>query len=80
MNAPLTELERIVLSLVAEGGGNYYWRSIAVRLSMIEAPREPGLMEVLSSLKARGLIASGPGSRGYDTLSVTRAGAARLET
>ncbi|WP_026731181.1 hypothetical protein [Fischerella sp. PCC 9605] len=52
----LTQLELVLLELVAKGEGNWSWYEIASSLSHIDVPREPDMMVVLKNLAAEGLL------------------------
>lgn len=61
---PVTELERAVLTLLAQGHGARGWHPLATRLSSLDVPRSPGLMEVLGALSKRGLARRYAGDHG----------------
>ncbi|MEZ4407117.1 MAG: hypothetical protein R3A52_11645 [Polyangiales bacterium] len=52
---PVSELERAVLTLLSQGHGERGWHALATRLSSLDVPRSPDLMEVLGALAKRGL-------------------------
>jgi PadR family transcriptional regulator PadR len=52
----LTQLELVLLKLVAKGEGNWSWYEIATSLSRLDVPREPDMMIVLKNLAAEGLL------------------------
>lgn len=52
----LTQLELVLLELVAKGEGNWSWYELANALSRRDVPREPDMMEVLKKLAAEGLL------------------------
>ncbi|MFB2772213.1 hypothetical protein ACE1AT_23435 [Pelatocladus sp. BLCC-F211] len=52
----LTQLELVLLKLVAKGEGNWSWYEIASSLSRLDVPREPDMMIVLKNLAAEGLL------------------------
>ena len=58
MNHPiiLTQLEFVLLQLVAKGDGKWSWYEIAQALSRLDVPREPDMMQVLKKLAAEGLL------------------------
>lgn len=58
MNHPiiLTQLEFVLLELVAKGEGKWSWYEIAQALSRLDVPREPDMMQVLKKLAAEGLL------------------------
>ncbi len=52
----LTQLEFILLELVAKGEGKWSWYELANALSRRDVPREPDMMVVLKQLAADGLL------------------------
>ena len=52
----LTQLELVLIQLVAKGNGNWSWYEIASHLSRLDVPREPDMMVVLKKLAAEGLL------------------------
>jgi PadR family transcriptional regulator PadR len=52
----LTQLELVLLELVAKGEGNWSWYELANALSRRDVPREPDMMVVLKKLAADGLL------------------------
>ncbi|HEY9598741.1 MAG TPA: hypothetical protein V6D33_13840 [Cyanophyceae cyanobacterium] len=52
----LTQLELVLLELVAKGKGKWSWYELANALSRRDVPREPDMMEVLKKLAAEGLL------------------------
>lgn len=52
----LTQLELLLLELVAKGEGNWSWYELANALSRRDVPREPDMMVVLKKLAADGLL------------------------
>ncbi len=52
----LTQLELVLLKLVAKGQGKWSWYELANALSRRDVPREPDMMVVLKKLIADGLI------------------------
>ncbi|WP_414563809.1 MULTISPECIES: hypothetical protein [unclassified Anabaena] len=52
----LTQLELVLLKLVAKGQGNFSWYELANSLSRLDVPREPDMMVVLKNLVAKGLL------------------------
>ncbi|WYL97329.1 MAG: hypothetical protein HEQ35_29200 [Gloeotrichia echinulata IR180] len=52
----VTQLELVLLELVAKGEGNWSWYEIANHLSRLDVPREPDMMVVLKNLAAKGLL------------------------
>ncbi|MDH6059940.1 hypothetical protein NWP17_05730 [Chrysosporum bergii ANA360D] len=52
----LTQLELVLLKLVAKGQGNFSWYELANSLSRLDVPREPDMMTVLKNLVAKGLL------------------------
>jgi len=52
----LTQLELVLLELVAKGQGKWSWYELANALSRRDVPREPDMMVVLKKLMADGLI------------------------
>ncbi|WP_254566911.1 helix-turn-helix transcriptional regulator [Oscillatoria sp. HE19RPO] len=75
----LTQLELILLQLVAKGEGKWSWYEIAQALSRLDVPREPDMMEVLKKLAAEGFLTREvqPGSP-RDRWELTQAGKKRL--
>lgn len=75
----LTQLELILLQLVAKGEGIWSWYEIAQALSRLDVPREPDMMEVLKKLAAEGFLTREvqPGSP-RDRWELTQAGKKRL--
>jgi PadR family transcriptional regulator PadR len=53
----LTQLELVLLKLVAKGEGKWSWYEIANSLSRLDVPREPDMMVVLKSMQSRDLLA-----------------------
>jgi PadR family transcriptional regulator PadR len=51
----LTQLELVLLELVAKGQGKWSWYELANALSRRDVPREPDMMVVLKKLAADGL-------------------------
>ena len=52
----LTQLELVLLELVAKGQGKWSWYELANALSRRDVPREPDMMVVLKKLAADGLV------------------------
>jgi len=52
----LTQLELVLLELVAKGQGNWSWYELAKALSRRDVPRAPDMMVVLKKLAAGGLV------------------------
>ncbi|MBD2386551.1 hypothetical protein [Cylindrospermum sp. FACHB-282] len=52
----LTQLELVLIKLVAKGQGNWSWYELANSLSRLDVPREPDMMVVLKDLVAKGLL------------------------
>jgi predicted ArsR family transcriptional regulator len=52
----VTQLEFILLELVAKGEGKWSWYELANALSRRDVPREPDMMVVLKQLAADGLL------------------------
>ena len=52
----LTQLELVLLALVARGKGKCSWYQLAKQLSYRDVPREPDMMVVLKKLAADGLV------------------------
>ena len=52
----LTQLELVLLALVARGQGKCNWYQLAKQLSYRDVPREPDMMVVLKKLAADGLV------------------------
>ncbi|MCW6049144.1 hypothetical protein K4039_03370 [Lyngbya sp. CCAP 1446/10] len=52
----LTQLELVLLELVAKGQGKWSWYELANALSRRDVPREPDMMVVLKKLSADGLV------------------------
>jgi len=52
----LTQLELVLLELVAKGQGKWSWYELANALSRRDVPREPDMMVVLKKLAAEGLV------------------------
>lgn len=52
----LTQLELVILELVAKGQGKWSWYELANALSRRDVPREPDMMVVLKKLSADGLV------------------------
>lgn len=52
----LTQLEFVLLQLVAKGEGKWSWYEIAQALSRLDVPREPDMMQVLKKLAAEGFL------------------------
>ncbi|RCJ28649.1 hypothetical protein A6770_23105 [Nostoc minutum NIES-26] len=52
----LTQLELVLLKLVAKGQGNWSWYELANSLSRLDIPREPDMMVVLKDLAAKDLL------------------------
>ncbi|MDF2388141.1 hypothetical protein JMG10_42355 [Nostoc ellipsosporum NOK] len=52
----LTQLELVLLKLVAQGQGNWSWYELANSLSRLDVPREPDMMVVLKDMVAKGLV------------------------
>jgi DNA-binding MarR family transcriptional regulator len=52
----LTQLEFVLLELVAKGEGKWSWYELANALSRRDVPREPDMMVVLKQLAADGLL------------------------
>lgn len=73
------ELERTVLHLVREGGGQASWHRLATRLPSYDVPLQPDLMKVLQDLKARGLVTQTLAGGGMDRWAITPAGVAALD-
>lgn len=61
---PVTDLERAVLTPLAKGDGEKGWHGLATRLSTLDVPRSPGLMDVLRALANRGLARRRGGDEG----------------
>lgn len=77
----LTELELAILRLVEKGQGKWGWYQIATKLSNMDVPRSPDMMDVLRRLEARGIVKGTkvPDSP-RDTWELTEAGKTLLET
>ena len=52
----LTQLELVLLELVAKSQGNWSWYELAKALSRRDVPRAPDMMVVLKQLAADGLV------------------------
>ncbi len=52
----LTQLELVLLQLVAKGKGSWSWYELANSLSRLDVPREPDMMIVLKDLATKGLL------------------------
>jgi PadR family transcriptional regulator PadR len=52
----LTQLELVILELVAKGQGKWSWYEVTNALSRRDVPREPDMMVVLKKLAADGLV------------------------
>ncbi|MCL1462919.1 hypothetical protein [Argonema galeatum] len=52
----LTQLELVLLQLVAKGEGKWGWYELANALSRRDVPREPDMMVVLKKMAADGLV------------------------
>jgi len=52
----ITQLESLLIQLVAKGKGNWGWYELANALSRRDVPREPDMMTVLKKLDADGLL------------------------
>jgi PadR family transcriptional regulator PadR len=52
----LTQLELVLLELVAKGQGKWSWYELASALSRRDVPREPDMMVVLKKLAVDGLV------------------------
>ncbi len=52
----VTQLELVLLELVAKGEGNWSWYEIANHLSRLDVSREPDMMVVLKNLATKGLL------------------------
>ena len=52
----LTQLELVLLELVAKGQGKWSWYELANALSRRDVPREPDMMVVLKKLAVDGLV------------------------
>lgn len=52
----LTQLELVLLELVAKGEGKWSWYELANALSRRDVPREPDMMVVLKKLAADGFL------------------------
>lgn len=52
----LTQLELVILELVAKGQGKWSWYELANALSRRDVPRSPDMMVVLKKLAADGLV------------------------
>jgi DNA-binding PadR family transcriptional regulator len=52
----LTQLELVLLELVAKGEGNWSWYEIASSLSRLDVPRETDMMVALKDLVGKGLL------------------------
>jgi len=52
----LTQLELVLLELVAKGQGKWSWYELANALSRRDVPREPDMMIVLKQIAANGFV------------------------
>jgi PadR family transcriptional regulator, regulatory protein PadR len=52
----LTQLELVLLALVARGQGKCNWYQLAKQISCRDVPRSPDMMVVLKKLAADGLV------------------------
>lgn len=52
----LTQLELVLLELIAKGQGKWSWYELANALSRRDVPREPDMMVVLKKLAADGFV------------------------
>jgi hypothetical protein len=71
-------LERAVLQMVRNGGGQASWHRLATWLPSFDVPLTPDLMVVLKDLKARGLVTQTLVGGGMDRWAITAAGEALL--
>lgn len=76
----LTQLEFVLLQLVAKGEGQWSWYEIAQALSRLDVPREPDMMQVLKKLATEGFLNREvqPGSP-RDRWELTEAGKSKIQ-